>query len=120
MNNDKIDFAREPLVLPEANELPIAVSEAIKLLPHINEGWSVNQAGHLERVFLVKNFKESLALANQLGALSESVGHHPDLIVSYGKLRVEIWTHKIGGLSRADFVLAAKFDAMRENANGPV
>ena len=119
MSNEKIDFATEPCLPPEANELPMAPSEAIKLLPNLDEGWSVNLAGHLERVFLLKNFKSSLELANNLGRISEAVGHHPDLLVSYGKLRAEIWTHKISGLSRADFVLAAKFDlAVKENNYG--
>ena len=88
----------------------MAVSEAQKVLSNLHEAWSRNSAGHLERVFLLKNFIEPLELAVKLGAIAEAAGHHPDLLVSYGKLRVEIWTHKIGGLSHADFVLAAKFD----------
>jgi 4a-hydroxytetrahydrobiopterin dehydratase len=88
----------------------MALPEAKKLLALLHQAWSINSAGHLERVFLLKNFIESLALAQKLGEIAERAGHHPDLLVSYGQLRAEIWTHKINGLSRADFVLAAKID----------
>ncbi len=113
--SEKIDFAGESCANAD-DALPMAVSEAIKLLPNLDEAWSISPAGHLERVFLVRNFKESLALANHLGRIAEAERHHPDLLISYGKLRAEIWTHKISGLTRADFVLAAKFDqAVKEN-----
>lgn len=92
------------------NALPMPEVEAIKLLQKLNQQWTINPLGHLERCFLVKNFKKSLELANNLGQIAEDEGHHPDLLVSYGKLQVEIWTHKIAGLSLADFILAAKFD----------
>ncbi|HXW54046.1 MAG TPA: 4a-hydroxytetrahydrobiopterin dehydratase [Myxococcota bacterium] len=108
--NEKIDLAREQCIPCQGGVPPMSIIEAQKMLPSLNEGWSVNSAGHLERVFLVRNFVEALNLANSLGKVAEDNGHHPDLLVSYGKLRAEIWTHKIGGLSRADFVLAAKFD----------
>ncbi|MCA9508422.1 MAG: 4a-hydroxytetrahydrobiopterin dehydratase [Myxococcales bacterium] len=114
MENEKIDFASENVLVPQADDLPMTVSEAVKLLPHLEEGWSVNQAGHLEKVFLVKNFKASLDLANTLGKIAESVGYYPNLLVSYAKLRVEIWSTTIGGLSRADFILAAKIDQTRK------
>jgi 4a-hydroxytetrahydrobiopterin dehydratase len=89
---------------------PMPMKEALLLLKELNQAWSINAVGHLERVFLMKDFLSALRLASQLGEMAEASSHHPDLLVSYGKLAVEIWTHKIDGLSRADFVLAAKFD----------
>ncbi len=110
MVDDNAHLAREQCMPCLGNEPPMAIPEAKEILKWLNEGWSINSAGHLERVVLLKNFVESLALANTLGAIAEQAGHHPDLLIAYGQLRAEIWTHKISGLSRADFVLAAKFD----------
>lgn len=115
MNEEHRNLAEEHCIPCQGNESPMAIPEAKTLLANLHEGWSINSAGHIERVFLLKNFAESLALAVKLGRIAESAGHHPDLLVSYGQLRAEIWTHKISGLSRADFVLAAKFDAVVNN-----
>jgi 4a-hydroxytetrahydrobiopterin dehydratase len=112
------DLAKEQCVPCQGNEPPMALPEAKKILADLHEGWSINSSGHLERVFLLKNFVESLALANRLGEVAERAGHHPDLLVSYGQLRAEIWTHKISGLARADFVLAAKIDEAVEDFLG--
>ena len=68
--------------------------------------------GKLTRLFQFKNFKDSLSLANRVGELAESVNHHPDLLVAWGKLKIEIWTHAINGLTESDFVLAAKIDKL--------
>jgi 4a-hydroxytetrahydrobiopterin dehydratase len=65
---------------------------------------------HLEANFVFADFATALAAANMLGAIAEEQWHHPDLQVAWGKLGVTLWTHKIDGLSEADFVLAAKFD----------
>jgi len=56
---------------------------------------------------------DSLAFVNRIGELAERVGHHPDVALSWGKVRLDLWTHKIDGLSEADFVLAAKCDRER-------
>src|SRR6202007_319761 len=70
-------------------------------------GWDINSAGHLQKSIKTKNFSESLALANRFGAIAEEQNHHPDLLVRWGELRVELFTHAINGLSEADFILAA-------------
>jgi 4a-hydroxytetrahydrobiopterin dehydratase len=64
----------------------------------------------LERVFSFKDFAGALAFANKVGAIAEKEGHHPDLQVRWGACVVEIWTHKINGLTESDFILAAKID----------
>ena len=63
-----------------------------------------------ELVAPFKDFMQSLAFANKVGAVAEAEGHHPDLYVAWGKCKVEIWTHKINGLTESDFYLAAKAD----------
>lgn len=107
---EKSDLAREMCEPAESGMAPMSLNDAKKILPLLDPAWAINSAGHLERVFLTKNFMVSLELAVKLGAIAEKANHHPDLFVSYGKLKVEIWTEKVSGLSRADFVLAAKFD----------
>lgn len=77
------------------------------------QGWSVIDKHHLQKSFKTKNFQEALDLANQIGALAEEEGHHPDLLVRWGELKIEMWTHKVDGLTEADFVLAAKIDRIR-------
>jgi 4a-hydroxytetrahydrobiopterin dehydratase len=111
---DDDNLAMEQCIPCQGNEPPMALPEAKKLLDQLHPEWSINSAGHLERVILLKNFETSVNLAVKLGEVAEQAQHHPDLLVSYGKLRIEIWTHKISGLSRADFVLAAKFDVALE------
>lgn len=76
----------------------------------MGRGWSLNAQGHLERLYTFKDFAQSLAFANKVGAVAEAEGHHPDLYVAWGKCKVEIWTHKINGLTESDFYLAAKAD----------
>lgn len=116
----KTELAREQCIVPHGNEAGMALPEAKKFLADLHEGWSINSVGHLERVFLLKNFVDSLGLAVKLGEVAETSGHHPDLLISYGQLRAEIWSHQINGLSRADFVLAAKIDEAAEALLGNV
>jgi len=85
--------------------------EGLKELQTLLSGvWQVVNEHHLEKEFKFKNFREALAFVNRVGDLAESVGHHPDLYLAWGKVRVTLWTHKIDGLSEADFVFAAKVD----------
>ena len=110
MADNTIDLKHEKCIPCQGGTPPMPLNEATDLLKNLDEGWSINAAGHLERVILLKNFSQAIKLATRFGEIADSEGHHPDLLVSYGKLGVEIWTHKISGLSRSDFVLAAKFD----------
>lgn len=75
-------------------------------------GWHVVHEHHLEKEFHFSDFKEGLVFTNKVGGLAEEEGHHPDIQLSWGKVRIVIWTHKINGLSENDFILAAKIDAI--------
>ena len=68
----------------------------------------------LRRVFKMKNFVEALAFANRVGELAEQQGHHPALLVEYGKVTVRWWTHKINGLHHNDFIMAARTDLLQQ------
>ena len=89
---------------------PLERSEAEQMLTQLDEAWTLNAAGHLQRTYPFDDFMGALGFANVLGAIAEEQGHHPDLLVAWGRCGVEIWTHKIDGLVEADFILAAKAD----------
>jgi 4a-hydroxytetrahydrobiopterin dehydratase len=72
--------------------------------------WKVIAGHHLAKSFLFPDFKSALEFVNRIGALAEDQGHHPDLCLSWGKVDIQIYTHKIDGLSENDFILAAKID----------
>jgi len=74
--------------------------------------WRVVEEHHLEKEFTFPNFVSALAFTNRIGAIAEEEGHHPDIYLAWGKVRVTIWTHKIDGLTRSDFILAAKIDRL--------
>ncbi len=89
---------------------PVSPDRAQALLKELGRGWTLNAQGHLERLYTFKDFAQALAYVNQVGVIAEAEGHHPDLYLAWGKCKVEIWTHKINGLTESDFYLAAKAD----------
>ena len=76
-------------------------------------GWELNEKGTvIERTYTFKDFAEALAFANKVGALAEEEGHHPDMFVAWGKVRLTLTTHAVKGLSENDFILAAKINGI--------
>ncbi len=75
-------------------------------------GWKVVNEHHLEKTFTFPDFKRALIFTNKVGGLAEEQGHHPDILLAWGKVTITIWTHKIDGLTESDFVLAAKIDRL--------
>lgn len=90
---------------------PLAAGEVARLLAQV-DGWQAPESHHLTRTFKFSNFATALDFVNKVGALAEEQGHHPDLYLAWGKVRVDVWTHKIDGLTESDFVLAAKIDRL--------
>ena len=74
--------------------------------------WKVVNGHHLTRTFTFSDFKTALAFVNRVGELAESQGHHPDILLSWGKAEITTWTHKIDGLTESDFIVAAKIDKL--------
>ena len=86
--------------------------EIDRLLQQLS-GWSVVEGGGhllLTKTLRFKGFLPGVEMVNQIAGIAEAEGHHPDLHLSYGSLRVELWTHAAGGLTENDFILAAKID----------
>jgi len=105
------DLASKECVPCRGGVPPLTEAERAPLLAQL-EGWEVVEGHHLAKLYPFKNFVEALAFVNQVGQVAESNGHHPDIYLSWGKVRVEIYTHKIDGLTESDFVLAAKCDQL--------
>jgi 4a-hydroxytetrahydrobiopterin dehydratase len=94
----------------------VTPDEIVELKPSIPE-WEINEVNgvpRLERTFKLPNFRAALALTNAVGELAEAEGHHPAILTEWGKVRVSWWTHKIRGLHRNDFIMAAKTDQAYE------
>jgi 4a-hydroxytetrahydrobiopterin dehydratase len=74
--------------------------------------WKIVDEHHLERTFEFPDFKQALDFVNRVGEVAEREGHHPDLFLTWGAVRVRTFTHKIDGLTESDFILAAKIDQL--------
>jgi 4a-hydroxytetrahydrobiopterin dehydratase len=92
----------------------VTEEEVAELKPQIPEWEVVDRDGtlRLERNFRLKNFAQALDFTNKVGALAESEGHHPAILTEWGSVTVTWWTHKIRGLHRNDFIMAAKTDRL--------
>ena len=92
----------------------VTEAEILELKLLIPEWTMVERDGiqRLERVFRFSNFVESLNFTNRVGAIAEDEGHHPAILTEWGRVTVTLWTHKIRGLHRNDFIMAAKLDAL--------
>lgn len=93
----------------------LSKKEAETLLKQLANGWCLNDKMHIEKNFLFKDFRGAMNFAKQVAIIAENEGHHPKLYVQWGECIVEIWTHKINGLSKSDFYLAAKIDTLCGN-----
>ena len=96
----------------EAGVPPLEKQEVERLLNQV-PGWSLT-GKWITKEFQFKDFVEAMKFANQVAALAEEEGHHPDIHVHYNKVSFDIWTHAIDGLSENDFVLAAKIDTLQK------
>ncbi len=79
------------------------------------DGWQMEENKKLTKSYPLKNFAEAMAFANAILPVAEAEGHHPDLYVRWGEVRVYLWTHKVDGLTESDFFMAAKIDRARDS-----
>ena len=106
------DLHQMHCVVCRAGEPTVSQGELYIMHPQIRE-WMVKEVDgmqRLERVFKFKNFAQALEFTNRVGAIAEQEDHHPLLITEWGQVTVQWWTHKIGGLHKNDFIMAAKTD----------
>ena len=100
----------EKTCIPCRGGVPPLSAEEIRPLEAQVKQWKVVNHHHLEREFKFSDFKTALDFVNKVGAIAETQGHHPDILLAWGKVGITIWTHKIEGLTESDFILAAKID----------
>jgi 4a-hydroxytetrahydrobiopterin dehydratase len=107
-------LARERCVACRRGAPTVTEAEVAELAPQVSEWELVERDGieRLERVFPFPDFAEALAFTDSVGELAEQEGHHPALLTEWGRTTVTWWTHKIRGLHRNDFVMAAKTDEL--------
>ena len=104
------DLHQMKCVACRGGEPTLTDAEISELQPQVAE-WQVREVGgmkRLERVFKFKNFVQALEFTNKIGAVAEEENHHPLLVTEWGRVTVNWWTHKIGGLHKNDFIMAAK------------
>jgi 4a-hydroxytetrahydrobiopterin dehydratase len=102
----------EKSCVPCRGGVPPLKGEQLEQMKAQVAGWQVVDEHHLLKAY---TFPTALDFVNRAGAIAEQEGHHPDLYLSWGKVEVKIWTHKIDGLTESDFILAAKIDGLISN-----
>jgi 4a-hydroxytetrahydrobiopterin dehydratase len=111
-NGGMSDLADRECVPCRGGVAPLEGAELEGMLAALGGDWQIVDGHHLSKEFRFKDFREALAFTNRVGELAEEQGHHPDIYLAWGKVRLEIWTHKIDGLHDSDFVFAAKADRL--------
>jgi len=96
--------------VPCRGGVPPLKGDGLNVLQKELPDWEVVGEHHLHKVFRFPDFKQALDFVNRAGAIAEEQGHHPDILLAWGKAEVTIYTHKIDGLTESDFVLAAKIN----------
>ena len=104
------DLAKKTCIPCKGGVPPLKGEKLDDLLEKLKNNWKIIKEHHLEKDYSFKNFKEALDFTIKVGELAENQGHHPDIFLAWGKVKLTIWTHKIDGLTESDFIFAAKAD----------
>jgi 4a-hydroxytetrahydrobiopterin dehydratase len=105
------DLATRQCVPCRGGVPPLQGDEITRLLSQL-KGWKAVNGHHLRKEYRFADFLEAQQFVNRVGDLAEEQGHHPDICFGWGKAEIQIWTHKIDGLTESDFILAAKIDEL--------
>ncbi len=105
-----IELAQRECVPCRGGTPPLDPAKIDELLTQL-DGWPIEHEYHLTRTLKLPDFAAALERTNRIGAIAEQQNHHPDIHLAWGQVRVEVWTHKIKGLTESDFIFAAKVDA---------
>lgn len=95
----------------EGGSDPLSTDVVVDLIKKIPE-WEVQGGSQISRTFVFEDFKSALDFVNEVGSVAEEEGHHPDIFLTWGEVGITLSTHAIGGLSKNDFILAAKIDTL--------
>jgi 4a-hydroxytetrahydrobiopterin dehydratase len=109
-------LADEPCEACTSDDEPLTEEEYQKYLDELNEEvWTVIDDHHLEGTYPLEDFRDALDFTYGVGELAEEEWHHPDIHLQWGEVEIEMWTHKIDGLHKTDFVMAARMDRIYED-----
>ena len=89
---------------------PLKGEEMDALQEKLGNDWQIINEHHLEKEYIFADFRQALDFTVKVGEVAENQGHHPDIYLAWGKVKLTIWTHKIDGLTESDFIFAAKAD----------
>ena len=106
------DLAKQKCVPCEGGTPPLRADEIAGFMGELASPWEVVDEKKIQKSFSFKNFVEAMEFVNKIAHIAEEEGHHPDLHIFYNKVTIELWTHAVGGLSKNDFILAAKIEAL--------
>jgi 4a-hydroxytetrahydrobiopterin dehydratase len=98
--------------VPCRGDVPAIKGKHLERLLQMVPQWKVVNDHHITRTFAFPDFRKALDFVNVVGELAEQQGHHPDILLAWGKAEITLWTHKIDGLSESDFIMAAKIDQL--------
>ena len=101
-----------PVEYPEGTP-PLGERDAEALDTHLERGWRRDGTRRLSRELTFDDFRDAFGFATRVALLAEREFHHPELTVTWGKVLVTLWTHTVGGLSRNDYIIAARIDRLR-------
>ena len=110
--NEGRDLASMECVPCRGGVPPLDDVEIGRFLEDLGGEWTVVDGHHLEKTYRFKNFRDALDYVNRVGELAESVNHHPDIELGWGRVAVTLTTHAAGGLTDNDYILAAKLDRL--------
>lgn len=99
--------------VPCRGGVPPLKDKALEALHQVVPEWSVIDEHHITREYKFSDFASALEFVNRVGVLAEEQGHHPDILLAWGKAAVTLWTHKVDGLTESDFIMAAKIDRLQ-------
>ena len=106
------DLAEKSCVPCRGGVPPVKGEEPVSLQARLGGEWRVIQEHHLERTYAFADFRQALDFTIKVGEMAEEQDHHPDIYLTWGEVKITIWTHKIDGLTESDFVFAAKADVL--------
>ena len=104
------ELAQENCIPCRGGVPPLKGEELDALQEKLGNGWQIINEHHLEKEYIFADFIQALDFTVKVGEVAENQGHHPDIYLAWGKVKLAIWTHKIDGLTESDFILAAKAD----------
>lgn len=109
------DLSRQRCVACRSGDPSLTDSEIAELLPQVPEWQIVTQDNilRLQRIFKFKDYAQAVEFTNKVASIAEEEDHHPLIVLEWGKVTVQWWTHVVKGLHRNDFIMAARTDALK-------